>query len=84
MVREPYRVSVPRAGFYQEILNTDAQTYGGGNIGNQGGMYAEQFYWQGREHSLNLRLPPLSVVGFKWMEKAPAPPKKELPAPAEK
>ena len=71
VVREGYRVGAPGAGFYQEILNTDAQTYGGGNAGNAGGMYAEGYAWQGREQSLNLRLPPLGVVGFKRLAKAP-------------
>ena len=67
--REGYRVGAPGAGFYEEILNTDAQTYGGSGAGNCGGMDAEETYWQGRDHSLNLRLPPLSVVGFKRHEK---------------
>ena len=69
VVREGYRVGAPGAGFYQEILNTDAQTYGGSNAGNCGGMDAEKSSWQGREYSLNLRLPPLSVIGFKRLDK---------------
>jgi 1,4-alpha-glucan branching enzyme len=65
VVRENYRVGVPRAGFYREILNTDAQTYGGTNVGNLGGVPAERVPWLGRSHSLNLRLPPLALVFFK-------------------
>jgi 1,4-alpha-glucan branching enzyme len=65
VVREGYRVGVPGEGWYEEILNTDAQTYGGSNAGNMGGQNAESIPWQGRSHSLNLRLPPLAVVGFK-------------------
>ena len=65
MVRENYRVGVPGAGFYQEILNTDAETYGGSNVGNCGGLHADEEAWQGRSHSLGMRLPPLGVVGFK-------------------
>ena len=65
IVREGYRIGVPEAGWYEEILNTDAQTYGGSNAGNMGGQNAEPIPWQGRSHSLNLRLPPLSIVGFK-------------------
>ncbi len=71
VVREGYRTGAPGEGFYQEILNTDAQTYGGSNAGNAGGMYTEGYAWQGRECSLNLRLPPLAVVGFKRLAKAP-------------
>ena len=65
VVRENYRVGAPGPGLYQEILNTDAETYGGGNVGNCGGLQADEEAWQGRSHSLGLRLPPLSVVGFK-------------------
>ena len=32
--REDYRIGVPRAGYYTELLNSDAEIYGGGNIGN--------------------------------------------------
>jgi 1,4-alpha-glucan branching enzyme len=93
VVREGYRVGAPGMGFYHEILNTDAQTYGGSNVGNSGGLYADQHHWQGREWSLNLRLPPLSVLGFKRLlgppiteqPSAPEPePAPELPASASK
>jgi 1,4-alpha-glucan branching enzyme len=63
--RDAYRIGVEGDGWYQEILNTDAQTYGGGDIGNYGGQHAEGMAWQGKSHSLLLRLPPLAVVGFK-------------------
>ena len=65
VVRESYRIGVHSEGFYQELLNTDAQTYGGGNVGNCGGVWAEPIPWQGKSHSLLLRLPPLAVVGLK-------------------
>jgi 1,4-alpha-glucan branching enzyme len=64
--REGYRIGVPHPGWYEEILNTDAQTYGGSNLGNYGGQHAEPIPWQGRDHSLLLRLPPLSTLGLKW------------------
>ncbi len=63
--RDAYRIGVSGEGWYQEVLNTDAQTYGGGDIGNYGGQYADGTPWQGKTHSLLLRLPPLAVVGFK-------------------
>ncbi len=65
VVREGYRVGVPGEGFYQEVLNTDAETYGGSNAGNYGGMHAEPISWQGQSHSIMLRLPPLATIGFK-------------------
>ena len=52
-------------GCYEEILNTDAETYGGSNVGNYGSVWAEPVAWQGKSHSLVLRIPPLAVVGFK-------------------
>jgi 1,4-alpha-glucan branching enzyme len=65
MIRENYRLGVPGEGFYQEVLNTDAESYGGSNVGNYGGLHAEPVAWQGQSHSIALRLPPLSVCGFK-------------------
>jgi len=66
--RHAYRVGAPGEGWYEEILNTDAGIYGGGNIGNWGGMHADSIPWQGRSHSLCLTLPPLSTIGFKRHE----------------
>ena len=65
LVRHGYRLGVPGGGFYREIINTDAETYGGSNVGNMGGFEAEDFPWQGRTHSLMISLPPLAVVAFK-------------------
>ena len=65
LVRNGYRLGVPRAGFYREIINTDAETYGGSNVGNMGGFEAEDFPWQGRTHSLLVSLPPLATIAFK-------------------
>jgi 1,4-alpha-glucan branching enzyme len=65
VVREAYRVGVNGNGFYNEILNTDAQTYGGSNVGNMGGVHADPIPWQGKSDSILIRLPPLAVVGFK-------------------
>jgi 1,4-alpha-glucan branching enzyme len=62
LVRENYRVGVPRGGFWRERLNSDAQIYGGSGQGNLGGVEASPLPSHGRFHSLNLRLPPLGVV----------------------
>jgi 1,4-alpha-glucan branching enzyme len=64
VVRGGYRIGVPAPGFYREILNTDAEDFGGGNVGNHGGLPSEPTPWQGREHSIMVELPPLSVCGF--------------------
>lgn len=66
VVRSGYRVGVNSSGFYEEILNTDAETYGGSNVGNFGGHSAdENWAWQGKPHSIQFDLPPLSVIAFK-------------------
>jgi 1,4-alpha-glucan branching enzyme len=65
VMRESYRVGVPRPGFYREILNTDSNYYGGSDVGNSGGVQAEPIPWNDRPYSLNLRLPPLATVYFK-------------------
>jgi len=68
VVRYGYRLGVPRAGHYEEALNTDARIYGGSNVGNLGGMNADEHAHQGRRHSLALTLPPLAAVFLKWRQ----------------
>ena len=65
MVRPNYRVGVPHAGFWREILNSDAETYGGSGVGNFGGIDSAPIPYHGRLHSLNLTLPPLSLLVLK-------------------
>ncbi|MEO3432177.1 1,4-alpha-glucan branching protein GlgB [Inquilinus sp. CAU 1745] len=62
MPRQNYRIGVPTGGYWQEIFNSDAALYGGGDIGNAGGASAEEIGSQGRPYSLSLTLPPLGVV----------------------
>jgi len=65
VVRHDYRLGVPRPGYYREIINSDADTYGGGNVGNYGGVKSEDRQWMGREHSILIQLPPLATLAFK-------------------
>src|SRR5262249_6158334 len=60
-----YRVGVPFPGRWHEVLNSDAEVYGGSGQGNQGGMEAEEQPWHGRPYSLMLTAVPLGVVVFK-------------------
>jgi len=60
--RHRYRVGVPAAGRWRELLNTDAEIYGGSGQGNYGGVEAEPVAMHGRQHSLALVLPPLAAV----------------------
>ena len=63
--RMGYRVGVPAAGYWKELLNSDARDYGGGGIGNYGGIHAEHQPWHNQPCSLSLNVPPLGVVFFR-------------------
>ncbi|MBI1872835.1 MAG: 1,4-alpha-glucan branching protein GlgB [Acidobacteria bacterium] len=64
--RYGYRIGVPEAGRYDERLNSDAHVYGGGNLGNAGGVSSAPVEAHGHPHSISLTLPPLACVLFKW------------------
>ncbi len=64
-----YKIGVPIAGFYQEIFNSDASQYGGSNLGNMGGKSTDMFNIHGYENSIDLCLPPLSVLVLKHKSK---------------
>jgi 1,4-alpha-glucan branching enzyme len=66
VVRHNYRVGVPFGGHYQEVLNSDAAEYGGAGYGNFGNAVAIDVPLHNQPMSLNLTLPPLSVLVFKW------------------
>jgi len=61
-VRSDYRVGVPQGGRWDEILNSDAEIYGGSNVGNLGHLNSEDVSCHDRPASLRLTLPPLAVV----------------------
>ena len=65
VVRAGYVVGVPLGGHWAEILNSDAERYGGSGIGNLGGLDAQPYPAHGRDWSLRLTLPPLGVLFFK-------------------
>ncbi|HVH25446.1 MAG TPA: 1,4-alpha-glucan branching protein GlgB [Vicinamibacterales bacterium] len=63
--RAEYRIGVPEAGYYAELLNSDAAVYGGGNIGNGGGLWSEPVPAHGFDQSLRLKVPPLGCLYLK-------------------
>jgi 1,4-alpha-glucan branching enzyme len=63
--RGGYQIGVPRAGAYAEVINTDAEIYGGSNLGNGGLVTTEPVPAHGHDQSLRLTLPPLGCVILK-------------------
>jgi 1,4-alpha-glucan branching enzyme len=63
--RKAYEFGVPEEGFYQEILNTDSELFGGSNMGNGGMVSSRPVPKHNRPHSIAVTLPPLAVVAFK-------------------
>jgi len=62
--RADWRLGVPAAGHWAEVLNTDAAPYGGGNRGNMGGVDSEPISANGHDQSIQITLPPLSGIYF--------------------
>jgi 1,4-alpha-glucan branching enzyme len=61
-VRHGYRVGMPEAGSWREVLNTDSTHYGGSDVGNLGTVVAEKVSWHDQPYSTELTLPPLAVL----------------------
>jgi 1,4-alpha-glucan branching enzyme len=68
MPHEGYRVGLPNAGRWDEVLNTDADSYFGSGVGNFGGVTAVAEPWHGQPASATLRVPPLGAL---WLRYAP-------------
>lgn len=60
-----YRVGLPFAGEWEELLNTDADTFGGSGVGNFGAVHAREEPWMGRPASAVVTLPPLGALYLK-------------------
>jgi 1,4-alpha-glucan branching enzyme len=69
VVRQKYRVGLPRAGRYREVLNSDGAAFGGSGVTNGDGVVSEPQPWHGQPHSAVLVLPPLATL---WLEAEPA------------
>jgi 1,4-alpha-glucan branching enzyme len=63
-----YRVGLPRAGRWREVLNTDAAVYGGSGTGNMGVIEAVAEPWHGEPASAVITVPPLGVL---WLSPEP-------------
>ena len=65
VARAGYEFGVPEEGFYEEILNTDSELFGGSNLGNGGLVSTQPVPKHGRQFSIAVTLPPLAVVAFR-------------------
>ncbi|WJS93784.1 1,4-alpha-glucan branching protein GlgB [Flavobacterium johnsoniae] len=64
VVRENYRIGIPKKGKLKEIFNSDSETYGGSGVGNSKSLKIESESYDGRDFSVELILPPLSVTVY--------------------
>ena len=62
VVRERYRLGLPRPGSWRELINTDSRHYGGSDVGNGGGIEAEPISSHDQPYSAEVTLPPLAAV----------------------
>ena len=62
--RVNYRIGVPQAGVYRELLNSDSVFYSGSNVNNGEGVTTQDQPWMGQPHSMLIKLPPLAGVIF--------------------
>ena len=67
----PYNVGLPFAGVWDEILNTDAEEYGGSGVGNYGEVTAHDEAWAGRPAHATVTLPPLAGLWLKLRREGP-------------
>ncbi len=67
VVRENYRIGLPKKGKLKEIFNSDAEVYGGSGVKNATKLTVEASPYDGREYSIELLLPPLSVTVYKYL-----------------
>ena len=63
---EQYRLGLPFAGRWDEIVNTDAESYFGSGVGNFGGVDAVDEPWHGQPASARLRVPPLGALWLRY------------------
>lgn len=63
--QQGFRLGVPAAGRWAEVMNSDAAIYGGGDRGNAGGVTSEAKEWDGLPNSIAITLPPLATLIFR-------------------
>jgi 1,4-alpha-glucan branching enzyme len=72
VVYEEYRIGVPKAGWYEEVLNSDADRYGGSGQTNPEALKAEKVSWHNRPYSVKVKVPPLAAIVFHYRSRSAA------------
>jgi 1,4-alpha-glucan branching enzyme len=67
-----YRLGLPKAGHWDEVLNTDAEVYGGSGVGNLGSVTADGDSWHGQPTSATVRVPPLGALWLRYRAESQA------------
>ncbi|MDG1872009.1 MAG: alpha amylase C-terminal domain-containing protein, partial [Flavobacterium sp.] len=65
VVREDYRIGIPKRGILTELFNSDTKIYGGSDVLDSKKVTIDTFPYDGRDYSAALLLGPLSVKVFK-------------------
>lgn len=65
IVREHYRIGIPKKGKLTEIFNSDDRTFGGSGVSNTKSIKIEKTAWNWKDYSAEITLPPLGAVVFK-------------------
>jgi len=60
-----YRMGVPQGGIYKEVFNSDNARYAGSGVINPDEIYSDAIEWNGRQNSIEFRMPPLATMVFK-------------------
>jgi len=63
--RNNYRIGLPESGRYLEVINSDSELFGGGNVGNGGSIHSDELAWMNQPYSAEVNLPPLAVLVLK-------------------
>ncbi len=81
IVHDRYRIGLPKAGRWREVLNTDADLYGGDGAGNYGSVFAASVSTHGRPASAEMTLPASGVLWLVHDGEAPAPERQQRHVP---
>ncbi|HET8752915.1 MAG TPA: 1,4-alpha-glucan branching enzyme, partial [Salinimicrobium sp.] len=65
VVRENYRIGVPKMANWEEIFNSDDERFGGSNVKNQNTIEATSLQTHNKDFSIALTLPPMAVIYLK-------------------